>query len=496
MDGSYQRFTELFVGGDQAHGLWDERRGAKTERGPATPERYVEHLAGKLGLGLVPVRRDGTCRFAAIDIDIDSIDHVALLAKVLARKLPLSVFRSKSGGAHLTLFMQEPGLPATKVIQTLKRWATLLGYPAAEVFPKQTKVTKKNLGNWINLPYFGDEKTGRYAVGPKGALTLAGFLATVRYYDPALVVDESVDAALSEMPPCLQALSQHGVPEGHRNQALFNFAVFYRKSSPNAWEDRVTAHNASVMQPPLAYREVQAIIKSVDKMKYQYICEQEPILSLCNRPLCVTMKFGVAHMPWQEAGAYDELMVSNLRKIPTDPPFYYLEVNGNDIPLTSEELFRFPRFRHRIAELLDLILPPMKQPRWDHQIKQLLGTKVDLEMPEEADIPSQVLRKFYDFLALRERTRSVEDLLRGFPVEQEGWVYFRAFDLQKYLQFNRLFSMDLRRFYLTIREHGCEQRRLRVLGQRLKVWAYPVAKINEQLEEFTAPKEPTKSEEL
>ena len=76
------------------------------------PEHYAEHLAGKLGLGLVPVRRDGTCRFAAIDIDIDSIDHPALLQKVLARKLPLTVCRSKSGGAHLYLFMKEPGQSA------------------------------------------------------------------------------------------------------------------------------------------------------------------------------------------------------------------------------------------------------------------------------------------------------------------------------------------------------------------------------------------------
>jgi hypothetical protein len=487
MDSLHQRFAELFVGGDQAHGLWDERRGAKTDHGPATPEHYAEHLAGKLGLGLVPVRRDGTCRFAAIDIDINSIDHEELLRKVLARKLPLAVCRSKSGGAHLYLFAREPGQPAAQIIQTLKKWATLLGYPAAEVFPKQTKVTKKNLGNWINLPYFGDAKTSRYAVGPRGALSLAEFLASVRPYDPALAIDESVDETSSEMPPCLQTLSQHGVPEGHRNQALFNFAVFYRKSNPNDWEDKVTAHNASVMQPPLAYREVRAVIKSVDRMKYQYVCDQEPIHSLCNRTLCVTMRFGVSHMPWQEAGTYDELMVSNLRKLPTDPPFYHLEVNGNDLPLTSEELFKFPRFRHRVAELLDLILPPMKQPRWDHQIKQLLATKVDLEMPDEADVPSQVLRKFYDFLAMRERTRSEEDLLRGFPIEREGFVLFRAFDLQRYLHMNRLFSMDLRRFYLTLRAHGCEQRRLRVLGQRLKVWAYPVDKINEQGEEFTPP---------
>ena len=260
-------FAELFVGGDQAHGLWDERRGAKTERGPATPERYAEHLAGKLGLGLVPVRRDGTCRFAAIDIDIDSINHVALLQKVLARKLPLAVFRSKSGAAHLLLFMQEPGLAAATVIQTLKKWATLLGYPAAEIFPKQTKVTKKNLGNWINLPFFGDEKTSRYAIGPRGALTLTEFLASVEFYDPATCrVDESPAAEPAEpAAPEVPIETDGEITEGRRNETLTKAAGAMRRHglAQDAIEAALLAHNRKRCEPPLPERDIVTIAASV-----------------------------------------------------------------------------------------------------------------------------------------------------------------------------------------------------------------------------------------
>jgi hypothetical protein len=257
-----------------------------------------------MGLGLVPVRADGTCRFGAIDIDEYGIDHQDLTQRVVTRNMPLAVCRSKSGGAHLYLFIQEPGLPAAEIQTLLKHWAALLGYPRAEVFPKQTNVSQRNVGNWINLPYFSGDDTTRYAVGPGGkTLTLQEFLASVRYYEPNLPVDTSVSADVKEMPPCLQALSQHGLPEGFRNMGLFNYAVFYRKASPEDWQNKVIAHNAASVHPPLPVRDVQAIIKSVGKTDYQYLCEQEPIHSHCDRATCVTMEYGVGSRSADHAGS-------------------------------------------------------------------------------------------------------------------------------------------------------------------------------------------------
>jgi P4 family phage/plasmid primase-like protien len=266
------RFMELFVGGEQAHGLWDHEKPGKealTVRAPATRDNYEAHLDGRMGLGLVPLRLDGTCRFAAVDIDIDIIDHLSLLEKVIARKFPLSVCRSKSGGAHLYLFLKKPGLPAAQIIQLLKKWAVLLGYPSAEVFPKQAKITQRKCGNWINLPYFGHGRTTRYAVGPSGRLSLGEFLDAVEFYDPARCnadetpLPEPAEPAAPEVP----IVADGKIIEGRRNETLTSIAGSMRRRGlgQKAIEAALLEHNQEECEPPLPEREVSAIAASVSR---------------------------------------------------------------------------------------------------------------------------------------------------------------------------------------------------------------------------------------
>ncbi len=261
-------FAELFVGGDQAHGRYQVETGSCTTLPTAaTPADYAAHLAGKVGLGLVPIRPDGTCRFAAIDVDVDTIDHQALYAEVRRRRMPLTVFRSKSGAAHAVAFMKKPGLPAAAVIQTLRRWAGILGYPDAEIFPKQTKITKRDCGNWINLPYIAAENGGlRYAIGEKGALTLEEFLASVEYYDPATCEADEAKPEPKPAPakPAVAGEADGQIIEGERSNSLISIAGTLRNRNldQDAIEAALQAHNRTRCRPPLPEREVAAIAAS------------------------------------------------------------------------------------------------------------------------------------------------------------------------------------------------------------------------------------------
>jgi len=484
----WQQFRDLFTGSLTAYGEWvpDRDPPASTKHSKPSDKQYQDHLKGVTGLGIVPVNSEGMSRFGAIDIDIDTIDHALLYKNVAQKSFALNVCRSKSGGAHLFLFVKT-AIQASQVRQILGRWAAILGYPTAEIFPKQNKTTKENHGSWINLPYFGGDTTTRYCVGPDGSLSLAEFLNGVVYFDPKVPEKTVLPNDGPELPPCLARMEKDGVVAGYRNSALFNYAVFYRKSSPENWETKVATQNSQYFNPPLEYREVSGVVDSVSRARYQYSCDQEPLVSLCDRKTCITLPFGVGHMPWQEHGSYDDLSAQNLRKLLTNPPKYILEVNGKDITMDWEDLFTFQRFKSKVGKEANLIIASIKQASWEQTVKDLLATKVDIVAPVGASTMGLVIEKFQEFLVLRERATEKEDILRGLPIQVGGLVMFRMTDFKHYLQGAKLDKVEGADFFLALSSQGVKHQDLVVNGREIEVWTYPIKNIKEQTEDFKVP---------
>ncbi|MEX2644478.1 MAG: hypothetical protein WD270_13565 [Acetobacterales bacterium] len=202
------RLDALFQPAEHAHGV-SVLTGKKDARGKAgakytTVKKHVSetawhrHLDGKHCLVPIPIRRDGNAGFGAIDVDQYPLDLEALVARVKEAKLPLVVCQSKSGGAHLFLFLREP-VTAEIVRGELTVWAAALGYPGAEVFPKQAALSstpdpttgKLETGNGIAAPYRNSGKgvSLEYALSPDDGhgLELEEFLdlAEARRVDPA-----------------------------------------------------------------------------------------------------------------------------------------------------------------------------------------------------------------------------------------------------------------------------------------------------------------------
>jgi hypothetical protein len=156
----------------------------------------------------------------------------------------LTVCRSKSGGAHLFIFLSEK-VPAVDLRDKLAEFASALGFGTCEIFPKQEEVIveRGDVGNFINLPYFQSEYTTRFAFNDEGGeLSLKDFLARAEESRITLKELRSFElGANSEVlpngPPCLQQLTEHGVPEGGRNNTLLNIGVYYKLSSPENWKE-------------------------------------------------------------------------------------------------------------------------------------------------------------------------------------------------------------------------------------------------------------------
>lgn len=161
-DGYQEKIGQTTLGQKDARGKLEAK--CKTIDGAATLERWQAHIEGKAGLGIIPLRADDTIVWGAIDVDVYPTDPIALETKLRSLEVPLFVFQSKSGGAHLIAFFDQP-IPADKARSYLERCAKKLGYDGCEIFPKQVKRTRPGeVGNWLNMPYFGGMEHGRYAI--------------------------------------------------------------------------------------------------------------------------------------------------------------------------------------------------------------------------------------------------------------------------------------------------------------------------------------------
>ena len=130
-----EKFINIFEGLDRAYGTFVKGKstGIKAEgrsstvREPLTKQLWQDHLDGKYpSIGVMPLKDDGTCKWGAIDIDLPEFDYEDLLKTIRKLKLPLIMFRSKSGCAHVYMFMKE-FTNAAEVQKVMKKFAAKLG---------------------------------------------------------------------------------------------------------------------------------------------------------------------------------------------------------------------------------------------------------------------------------------------------------------------------------------------------------------------------------
>lgn len=117
---------------------------------------YAEHLRGEgTGLGVFPLLDDGTCHWAAIDLDEPDFEGARFMQTMLPGVTWLE--RSRSGNAHVLAFFREP--IAAWIPRGLMRIATeAAGKRGVEIFPKQDRLLPGMLGNYLNLCYHGNER--------------------------------------------------------------------------------------------------------------------------------------------------------------------------------------------------------------------------------------------------------------------------------------------------------------------------------------------------
>lgn len=485
-----QRMLILFEGFRDAYGTYDamianEEKGGKLEikasastiRRLVNEELWNYHLNGERPLGIIPINRDNDCYWGVIDIDQYGVDHAALFDACEKNDLPLVICRSKSGGAHLFLFMREP-IAAAVIQQKLKEIAALLGYGNSEIFPKQriVDVARGDLGSWLNMPYFDAENTSRYGYKKGGmAMDLGEFLyyAEARRQGPEFMSKTmkgkpKTDPDWGDAPPCLQHLIGTGFPEGMRNKGLFALATFAKKKYGTNWIEHLERWNRDHFQPPLPASEVMEIIKGQEKKDYFYTCKDQPLVAHCNSSLCRTRKFGVG-------GEDDYPMISGLSVLDTNPPLWFLDVDDKRLELSTDELQNFKSFHKVCMERLTKCYKMMKQDAWITIVGEAMRNATRIDAPPEVGNDGQFFELLSEFLTDRYIAEQKDEILLGKPwLDQESDLYwFRLKDLQKHMDMSNFKLFSRGQMTTRLRHVGGEAGFFNLKGKGTNVWSVP-----------------------
>jgi hypothetical protein len=464
------KFKTIFTGLERAHGVTkiNQSNGDGTKvkgqsfvkREQVTDNHWKEHLQGTSSLGIIPINDNNKCKWGCIDIDTYAgFDHKKLIQKIKLLNLPLIVFRSKSGGAHVFLFANDY-VEAKSMRDKLTQIKAVLGYGGSEVFPKQTELkSKDDTGNFLNLPYFNGDNTTRYAFKDDGTAAsleeFYGIYNNVKQLDIGLIKVQRPESEFSDGPPCIEALAQNKIGEGSRNNTLFHYGVYAKKKWPTEWKSRITMFNIQAMEKPLSDSEVSIITNQHEKKDWGYKCKDEPMCSMCDKTLCRTRKFGIGQ----------DIMFPNLtdlQVIDLEDPYYYLNVDGERLYLENVKYLRQQSlFQEACMIQLKFRPPPIKETDWVLITNQLLNNAEVTKPAEGMSTEDQLNNHLEEFCLNRQVSTDKNDLKKGGVWTSDGHHHF-VFD-RFYHQFlmRRRWDVGYQRTGQMLKEKcGCEDKRL------------------------------------
>ena len=501
-----ERFKNIFAGLETAYGqtimTGEIRDDGKNEaectvvHKPVTDELWQKHLRGEFpALGIVPIKQDSKSKWGCLDIDVYDLDHKELVTKIKNKNLPLIVFKSKSGGAHVFIFVKE-FVPASLIREKLKVMAAMLGHAGKELYPKQDyiKADKNQIGSWLNVPYHGGDKSVRSALDDNAnTLTVEQFFSL---YEQKVLSEKDLiqwkesittnDEDLFEAPPCLVTLLSDKVLKGKRNDTMFNVGVYLRKRFPDAWKTKLTTYNGKYMAEPLNDSEIEGVIKSLLNKEYRYKCKQEPIRSFCESKICVKRKFGVGeNIPGPE--------IERIEKYPSHPPIYIVHIDGKQVEVDKLTLHEFEKFSVEVMDQLGQVLLPMGKIIWRKILNKIMSNKetyTTLEVPQAARLDYQLKELLGDFLN-RATGKVMDDVKRGIPFTENGHSYFKYQSFNNFLKRSKSWEIPKAKTQRMLTEiFKAKEEVLKLDKKSMRIWKIETINVDKPIITENTMKEP------
>ena len=490
-----KRLLAAFAGSTNAHGTTTVGRigrNGKAEaksmivREPLTEDLVQKHIDGERGVGSIPINEENQCRFGALDIDIYDLNHEELNGKLRKLGLPLLHCRSKSGGAHLYLFLDQFESAAV-VREYLTEFSIILGYSGCEVFPKQDRIISErgDVGNFINMPYFNAELPQRYCYNDKvEALELDEFLDAVDANAVSLNALEAFKVSkprkhFSDGPPCLQHIFADGPIGEPRNKVGFHACKYFKMKSPDDWQQEFENFNRTLFNPPLASSEVITLVNQHEKKEYGYTCKEEPMRSFCDPVVCATQKHGIGSEEAPDAAKLGGLTIQL-----SEPRLYFMDVNGERIVLRSDELQNQTLWQRACMEQCNIMPPITKPQKWQQTVNALMQQATYLEVPEEGTTRGEFKDLLGAYCTGRIRALEPQEIEMGKPWTEDGVTRFTLVGLSDFLHNRRFTKLNRAQLIQLIRDFGGDDETFSLYrddGKRkqIRVWYVPAMEADE-----------------
>lgn len=416
-----------------------------------TVDVIEKHLNGIISVGLIPTRRDGTCSWGVIDVDgaIYHKDPVPVLKKIREKGYPLVPYRSKTSGLHLYLHIKG-SVSAAEMRKKIHALAADLGFGGtlADKFPNEDAITKdKNgkykVGKCVNMPYQGTTKgyCTRYCLTDDGkAISIDDFFnhvekfrITPKQFDDLTIQTENKEQngpepEWNEYPPCTQAFISNKVGEGQRNNALFNLAVLAHLKNPDQLKTELYERNKTCMNPPVERdSELDAIVAQIKDKDYFYQCETPIAKQFCNKEACRKRKYGIG--PNQYIPTVDSFFKHN-----TNPPYYVLTMEGNQIQLLGKQIVQQQLLREELFDQADIVWQTLNKRDWNMFLVSLKAMQKEVEDMKPGDDEKEDFNYYTRmFIQETEPGDDISQLQAGYIFKDDEFVYFNLHTFKDFL---------------------------------------------------------------
>jgi hypothetical protein len=255
---------------------------------------------------------------------------------------------------------------------------------------------------------------------------------------------------------------------------MFSLGLYLKKAFPEGWPDKLLDYNHKYFNPPLGLQELALIQKQLEKKDYRFKCKDDPLKSFCNPALCRQRKHGIG------GDGPDSPQLSSLSKYASEPPLWFLDVNGKRVELETESLFNQLMFQKACMERLNVLPPTLKRPDWESQINGLLSEMVELEAITEASEDTTISGRFNElveeFTTHLQQGMDRDEILMGrvWTDEENAVACFRIKDLEAHLRRNNFGTLSAPKMAQRLRELGGVPSSIHLKGRTTRIWKLPV----------------------